>query len=217
MIMAGGKNQKDMPKDYNIVKEIQKDKLYKSNVKVRDDKARKILEDETSMVSNNKYIEGNLYMFNYFTPKTQEELKYYDAMPVAILFGSFKTKSGENRILGFNIHYYPPRIRYQIMNKIIEVFKGVYKKNWGEPLKTPITKFTYYSLIRNLQQAKLEFGVREYDPQLMGKVHPIPVSLWHKAVFTEGHFKKQTREAILNHWKQLKEDKQLLKRAQSRP
>ena len=56
-------------------------------------------------------------------------------------------------------------------------------------------------LIGQLEKAKLDFGIREYIPQLMAKVTPIPVSGWQKAVFTEGHFRKETREQILSYWK----------------
>jgi hypothetical protein len=35
----------------------------------------------------------------------------------------------------------------------------------------------------------------------MASVTPIPVVNWPKAVLTEGHFKKETREQILNYWK----------------
>ena len=38
-------------------------------------------------------------------------------------------------------------------------------------------------------------------PNLMGKIVPIPAADWPKAVFTEGHFRKETREQILNYWK----------------
>jgi hypothetical protein len=56
-------------------------------------------------------------------------------------------------------------------------------------------------LISQLQKAKLDFGIREYIPNLMASVTPIPVANWPKAVLTEGHFKKETREQILNYWK----------------
>ena len=35
----------------------------------------------------------------------------------------------------------------------------------------------------------------------MGKITPIPACDWSKAVFSEGHFRKETREQILNYWK----------------
>ena len=56
-------------------------------------------------------------------------------------------------------------------------------------------------LLKQLQKAKLDFGVRMYVPQLMANIRPIPPMYWQKAVFTEGHFKKETRAQILSYWK----------------
>jgi hypothetical protein len=87
------------------------------------------------------------------------------------------------------------------MNRIYEIFKPMYSKQFNEPLTSEMSYFNYKMLISQLEKAKLDFGIREYIPNLMAKVTPIPVSGWQKAVFTEGHFKKETREQILNYWK----------------
>jgi hypothetical protein len=55
--------------------------------------------------------------------------------------------------------------------------------------------------MKQLEKAKLDFGVRQYDPSLCGKIIPLPTEAWAKAVFTEGHFKKETREKIMQYWK----------------
>ena len=139
-------------------------------------------------------------MFDYFEPATKEDLEYYDAMPCTIFFGIANTKNGK-RVIGFNIHYYPPRIRYQVMNRIFEIFKPLYLKSWNDPIKKEISYFNYKMLIEQLQKAKLDFGIRMYIPNLMASITPIPTKDWSKAVFTEGRFRKQTREAILKYWK----------------
>jgi hypothetical protein len=139
-------------------------------------------------------------MFNYFTPKTEEQLQYYDAMPCTIFFGIIKTKDGP-RVIGFNIHYYPPRIRYQVMDRIFEIFKPLYLESWDKALQEEMPDFNYKMFIRQLQKAKLDFGIREYIPSLMHQIKPIPPMYWQKAVFTEGHFRKETREQILSYWK----------------
>ena len=51
-------------------------------------------------------------MFDYFEPATEEDLEYYDAMPCTIFFGIIKTEEGP-RVMGFNNHYYPPKIRFK--------------------------------------------------------------------------------------------------------
>lgn len=174
--------------------------LHKANIKVRDKRVRKLVENEIQPSNTRKVFPGQLVMFNYFTPKTEEQLKYYDAMPCTIFFGIIKTKDGP-RVIGFNIHYYPPRIRYQVMDRIFEIFKPVYLDSWGTALQQEIPYFNYRMIISQLQKAKLDFGIREYIPQLMHQVKLIPPMYWQKAVFSEGHFRKETREQILNYWK----------------
>lgn len=187
-------------RDYNLIKDIRGNKLYKSNVVRRDKVSRNELEELPLLKKG--LIPGQLMMFNYFTPIHKEELEYYDAMPVTLFFGIFKTERGK-RVLGFNIHYYPPKIRYQVMNRIYEIFKSHYK-DIKNPISSAVSGLQYDMLLKQLKQAKLDFGVRMYDPGLMNNVRPIPVNKWPLAVFTEGVFKKRTREAILNYWRTYK-------------
>ena len=188
------------PKDFDMLKAIRSEKHYKSNIKRRDVSIRKFIDENFDIEGRTSVLPGQLIMFNYFEPATKDKLEYYDAMPCTIFFGIINTKNGK-RVLGFNIHYYPPRIRFRLMNRIYEIFKPIYSKQFNEPLNKEVDFFSYKMLISQLQKAKLDFGIREYIPQLMTKITPIPASGWSKAVLTEGHFKKETREQILNYWK----------------
>lgn len=188
------------PKDFDMLKAIRAEKHYKSNVKRRDVASRKYVDENLAIKGRPSVMPGQLVMFNYFEPATAEKLEYYDAMPCTIFFGIVKTKNGP-RVIGFNIHYYPPKIRFQLMNRIYEIFKPIYGKQFDKPLTEEMDYFNYKMLISQLQKAKLDFGIREYIPNLMSKVIPIPVKDWPKAVLTEGHFRKETREQILNYWK----------------
>lgn len=188
------------PKDFDMLKAIRAEKHYKSNVKRRDSEIRKYVDENLAIQGRTSVLPGQLVMFNYFEPATAEKLEYYDAMPCTIFFGIVKTKNGPH-VIGFNIHYYPPKIRFQLMNRIYEIFKPIYGKQFNTPLTEEMDYFNYKMLISQLQKAKLDFGIREYIPNLMAKVIPIPVKDWPKAVLTEGHFRKETREQILNYWK----------------
>lgn len=194
------KKSNKAPKDFDMLKAIRSEKLYKSNVQRRDVNSRKYIEENIEIKGKTSVLPGQLIMFNYFEPATKDKLEYYDAMPCTIFFGIVNTKNGK-RVIGFNIHYYPPRIRFQLMNRIYEIFKPIYSKQFNTPLTEEMSYFNYKMLIDQLQKAKLDFGIREYIPNLMAKVTPIPVANWPKAVFTEGHFKKETREQILSYWK----------------
>lgn len=188
------------PKDFDMLKAIRAEKHYKSNVKRRDVAVRKYVDENLAVKGRPSVLPGQLVMFNYFEPATKEKLEYYDAMPCTIFFGIVKTKNGP-RVIGFNIHYYPPKIRFQLMNRIYEIFKPIYGKQFDKPLTEEMDYFNYKMLISQLQKAKLDFGIREYIPNLMASVVPIPVKDWPKAVLTEGHFRKEIREQILNYWK----------------
>lgn len=193
-----------MPKTYSLLKEIREDALYKSNLGRRDAKARAIIEEHGQPAGVGKMIAGNVYLFEYFEPKTEEKLEYYDAMPCSFIFGKFKTKKGEPRILAFSLHYLPPRIRFQVMNKVMEIYQNIYKKSWKDGLGKDLSHLEYRMLLYVLQKMKLEFAVHEYIPNLIGKCVQVQPSLWHIAAFTEGRFKKQAREAVMAHWKKFK-------------
>lgn len=186
-------------KNTTLIQRIEKNPLYnKSN---RDDSARKQIEN---IINDNKKIRifpGQLVLFKYFEPKTKEELKYYDASPCTIFFGIVNTTEGK-RVLGFNIHYYPSYIRYKVMNRIFQLYKNIYIAEHNK-LNTTLD-LNYKELINKLKKAKLDFGVRMYIPQLITDVKIIPPDYWDIACFTEGWFKKVTKEAILNYWRNWK-------------
>jgi len=206
------KKEIKMPKDFSLIKAIRHEKIYKANVQRRDKVARKYIEENCEMRGPRTVLPGSLIMFNYFEPKTEDQLEYYDAMPCTIFFNVINTKQGK-RVLGFNLHYFPPKVRFNVIDRVFEIFKNIYKKSWDKVLDKEVSYFDYDMLIYQLQKAKLDFGVRMYIPNLMDKITPIPVKDWQKAVFTEGRFKKRTREVILQYWKQRAEDQNLNKRA----
>lgn len=197
---------KSMPRGYQLIKAIRKEKEYKNNVDRRDKASRKVLEDSEYSTQPTKMILGGLYLMEYFEPKTKEDLEYYDAQPCAIMFGKVRNKDGQKRILCFNIHYYPPRIRFKVMDKIMEIYKDFYSKHWEtkKPRGAENTSIDYSKLLKQLEAAKLDFGVRMYIPDLIGHCWYVTPDNWSKAVFTEGRFKKRTREAILHYWKNKK-------------
>ena len=202
------KKEKDkMPDDFDMLKTIRSEKIYKSNIVRRDKTARKYLNENNINGGRNvvsKVFLGQMLMFDYLTPKTLKDLEYYDAMPCTIFLGVRKTEEGP-RVIGFNIHYYPPKMRYRIVNQLFILFKDAYKNAWDKPLKEDIQGFDYEDFLKNLQKAKLEFGIRMYVPNLMRNMKIVPFKNWSKAVFTEGMFKKTTRMAIMGYWRQLKE------------
>lgn len=206
-------NKKETPKPprrYSLLKAIRgkkqgkiegEGKLYNLDVIKRDARARKWVSENVDTSNSNKILPGTMIMFNYFTPKLQEELEYYDAMPCTIFFGSFKSSEG-TRVIGWNLHYYPPKLRFQIMDKVFSIFRDHYTAIWGQGKPSiAAPSFSYSTLMAIFKSNHLDFGIREYIPSLMHNVRPIPPEAFQKAVFTEGRFMKQTRERILKYWK----------------
>lgn len=186
---------------YSLLKEIQNSPYYGKEVSRNDTRAREFINEHVEVAGSGNIVPGQLIIFEYFEPKTKEELEYYDASPCTIFFNIVNTKDGK-RVLGFNIHYYPPKMRYQIMSTIFDIFKPIYSKYFKEGNSSSIEAFDYQYLIESLEKAGLGFGVRMYIPSLIKSVRKVPPQMWHIAVFTEGWFKKQTRTAILRYWNQ---------------
>lgn len=200
-------NVEKMPDDFDLLKTIRSEKMYKSNVGRRDVSARKQIYEHCKNIRRtpmDKIVLGQMLMFDYMEPKTKEDLEYYDAMPCTLFLGVRQTDKGP-RVIGFNIHYYPPRMRYRIVNYLFTMYRDAYKKAWNKGLKEDLSGFEYEQFLAQLKKAKLEFGIRMYIPTLIQNIRIVPFKYWSKAVFTEGIFKKVTRMAIMNYWRQLKE------------
>ena len=84
-------------KDFQLIKAIQGERHYKSNIQRRDKAIRKYVDENLETGNQQKIMPGQLIMFNYFEPKTKEELEYYDAMPCTIFFGVRKLEDGNLR------------------------------------------------------------------------------------------------------------------------
>ena len=182
---------------YELIKEIKKSPLYDKTG--RDVYAREFIAENGNNISKNHLVPGQLILFNYFEPKTMEDLEYYDAQPCTIFFGLFNSNQGK-RYLGFNIHYYPPKLRYMIMNKIFEIYRPVWTKYFTEGITKEVDAFDYKYLMQALKRQNLDFGVRMYIPSLVGDPTEVPPNMWQVAVFTEGNFKKETRQQIMRFW-----------------
>ena len=183
------------PRKFSLIKEVKKHPLYRKNG--HDEKAREMLElykakDKKRLSSKNYIIPGQLILFKYLNPKTKEELEYYDASPCTIFFGIFNSKEGK-RVLGFNTHYFPPQIRYRIMDKIYEMYKPVYRKYFETGVPKELDGFDYHYLVDELERHNLSFAVRMYIPQLIGDVYIVPPKMWPTALLTEGWFKKDAQ------------------------
>lgn len=190
-------------KNFSIWKEVKKHPLYK--ISNRDKKARAMIDEykeknKPKLKTKNFITPGQLVLFKYLNPKTKEELEYYDASPCTIFFGVFNSSQGK-RVLGFNVHYFPPLLRYKIMDEIFRMYTPVYKKYFETGLPKDLDAFDYKYLTDELDRQNLSFAVRMYIPNLIGDTYIVPPVMWPTALMTEGWFKKETRAAIMNFFK----------------
>jgi len=61
-----------------------------------------------------RFLEGRMFTY-FYDPKYKELLPYYDTFPCVIIVETYA--SG---FLGLNLHYLPPRLRIQLLDKLFE-------------------------------------------------------------------------------------------------
>lgn len=156
------------------------------------------------MKPTTKYLlPGQVVLFHYSEPKYKEELEYYDASPLTLFCGITRTKDGNIREVGINLHYYPPFTRIRVINAIYDHFKHWFNKNFNEVDGKPNTWISYAEVKRLAKaSAKIGFGVKMYIPVLRGASYVLPTRLVPTACFTEGHFSKATLQQIFHFWRQ---------------
>lgn len=152
-----------------------------------------------------KYLlPGQICIFNYLDPKTKEELQYYDRTPMTVFFGLTRDKKNNLREVGVNCHYFPPFARTRVLNSIYEVFKQYYQLQFNEPVHK-VNKYINWPVLKRLcRKYKISFAVRMYVPMLRGQTHIIPTRLLPTAMYTEGHFSKDTLNNIMTYWRHFK-------------
>lgn len=194
----------DMIKEYRIDEAIKEHYLNKKHFSLRSKQAyADIL--RTSKPTTKYLLPGQIVLFEYLEPKYKEELEYYDRTPLTLFCGITRTKDGNIREVGFNLHYYPPFARAKILNTVYEVFKAYYKNYFNESPSKP-NMFISYNALKALcnKHNKIAFGIKMYIPSLRSRSYVIPTRMIATASFTEGHFSKATRAMIMQYWRHFK-------------
>lgn len=187
---------------YKLEDAINKHPLGRRPMNIRSKLAYKELLQNTKPTT--KYLlPGQLALFNYLEPKFKEDLEYYDRTPLTLFLGITRTNDGNIREVGLNLHYYPPFARARILNRIYEVFKPHWKKNFNQVQHKPNMMIDYNTLKHIMRHnLKLAFGIKMYIPVLRSTTHVIPARLISTAFFSEGHFSKATLQQIFKFWRQ---------------
>ena len=192
----------DEIKNYQLDEAINNHPLVKRPTAIRSKLAYKEIIHNTKPTK--KYLlPGQVVLFHYAEPKFKEELEYYDRTPFTLFLGITRTKDGNIREVGINLHYYPPFTRIRVINAIYDHFKPWFNKNFNEVNGKPNTWISYAEVKRLAKtSAKIGFGVKMYIPVLRGSSYVLPTRLIPTACFTEGHFSKATLQQIFHFWRQ---------------
>lgn len=194
----------DEIKNYQLDEAINNHPLVKRPTAIRSKLAYKEIIHNTKPTK--KYLlPGQVVLFHYAEPKFKEELEYYDRTPFTLFLGITRTKDGNIREVGLNLHFFPPFARARILNHTYEVFKPYFDKNFNDVTGKPNT-FISYKQLKHLMRnnLKIAFGIKMYIPVLRQASWVIPTRLLSTAIFTEGHFSKASLQQIFHFWRQFK-------------
>lgn len=156
-----------------------------------------------NLTPTSKYLlPGQIVVFGYYTPKYKEELEYYDATPMTLFCGITRTKDGNIREIGLNLHYFPPFTRMKILEQTYDAFKPYFQRYFNNAPRKP-NLYISYERLQHIMSAndKIAFGVKMYIPVLRGRSYIIPTRLLATASYTEGHFSKATLSQIYRYWR----------------
>lgn len=137
---------------------------------------------------------GKMYTYNY-DPKHKDILAFYDYMPMMLCIGHIKTAGGKLNAMGINMSYIPPKVRPQVLDKIVKTFKSqmfdfnekqVLSQKFSVMKKVPLD---YGVCKKILKDSGFEFAVRSYIYTRM-KTEPrvITASEWWKMMVFPSQF-----------------------------
>lgn len=152
--------------------------------------------------TNRYLLPGQLAVFGYANPKYKTELEYYDMTPLVLFLGIFRTKTGNIRELGLNLHYFPLFARTRMLYLCYDRFKPYWQHNFNFTFGRA-NQIMSYEAVKHIMKSNyhLNFGIKEYIPSLRGKTYLLPARLFSTAAMTEGRFSKATINQVMTYWR----------------
>jgi hypothetical protein len=189
-------------KAFDMMEAIDENPLSSKTGNVKSKLAYRFIMDNSNLTSR-YLLPGQVCCFTYNDPKTKDELEYWDKTPLTLFFGVFRTKDGNIREVGLNLHYFPPFTRKKVLDRVYEMFKSYFEKCFNAPSAKPNQLMDYQTLRHILQHdSKIAFAVKEYVPSLRGLTYVIPTKMLPIAFYTEGHFSRATIRQVHQFWRQ---------------
>jgi len=132
--------------------------------------------DHGKTVVKKQLTPGKMVFYGY-SPKTKDELMFWDEFPITIIL--HQQKDG---FLGLNLHYLPPSSRADFLNKLL---KYVSDPNWIAHNNTSVEFRVTYGLLKNTAKLKAFRPCikRYYYKHIMTKVAFIAPQEWKTVPF----------------------------------
>jgi hypothetical protein len=132
--------------------------------------------DQGKTVVKKQLTPGKMVFYGY-SPKTKDELMFWDEFPITIIL--HQQKDG---FLGLNLHYLPPSTRADFLNKLL---KYVSDPNWIAHNNTSVEFRVTYGLLKNTAKLKAFRPCikRYYYKHIMTKVAFIAPQEWKTVPF----------------------------------
>lgn len=136
-------------------------------------------------------LPGQMICYMY-DPKTKDKLPYYDNFPMVLPFAVSPT-----HFTGLNIHYLPPKIRAQLLNKLM-----VYATN--DKLQVNSRLRLSWDLLKNAARfPEVSASVKQYlFSHVKSNFVRLPPKEWEYAIWLPlEKFKKASNEQVWNGWR----------------
>lgn len=120
---------------------------------------------------------GNMYFFVY-DAKHKDTLPVWDAFPLIFPFEVFTTKRGDQAMLGINLHYLPPRLRFEAMKALLKLRN---EKRYRSSTRLKIS----WDVLKALSTSKLyKHSVKMYlMKHVRSRFIKIPAQSWELAIY----------------------------------
>ena len=148
------------------------------------------LDDSKNMAivkTNQRFVPGKIYLFDYDDPVTEARMLWWDAKPVVLSLG----QDGPTDI-GINLNLFPSKEREVIVEKIFNTFQGKIESatrgNYTENAlrQGPLAQMEYSRIINMMQRYGVGYGVRRYLPTLKKNQGVIAYEKWVDVTLVEG-------------------------------
>lgn len=136
-------------------------------------------------------LPGQMICYNY-DPKTKDKLPYYDTFPMVLPFAM-----DAKHFTGLNLHYLPPKIRAQLLNKLMS-----YVTN--DKLAVNARLRLSWDLLKNASKfPEVSASVKQYlFSHVKSNFVRIPPKEWEYAIWLPlERFKKASNEQVWTGWR----------------